>query len=46
MRFCTQCHQNCLTCSAAANCQTCKPNFVLLNGACNCPNGRFINSNG
>lgn len=46
IRFCTQCPQYCSTCTAATACTGCKTNFTLLNGACTCPAGRFINANG
>lgn len=46
IRFCTQCPQYCTTCTAANACTGCKPDFVLLNGVCSCPTGRFINANG
>lgn len=46
LRFCTQCPQSCLSCTNATTCQTCKPNYVLSNGVCSCPNGRFVNTTG
>lgn len=46
IRFCTACPAACATCTAANACTTCRPNFVLANGVCSCPSGRFVNANG
>lgn len=45
IRFCTKCPQYSTACNSATEATACLPNFNLVNGACVCPNGRFINSN-
>jgi hypothetical protein len=46
IRYCTVCPSYCTSCTAANACTSCKPNFALVNGACTCPTGRFVDANG
>jgi len=46
IRFCKQCPTYCTTCQSATACTTCQTNFTLVQGACTCAQGRYINSVG
>ena len=46
IRYCKRCPNYTLTCSNLAQALTCVANFNLVNGACTCPTGNFINTLG
>ena len=46
IRYCKRCPNYTLTCTNSVQALTCVVNFALVNGACTCPTGNYINSLG